>query len=92
MTTTYELNPPRRAGDAPEARWTRFLSGRWFLGGRWRPLPLGEGRGEGSRAGGAVPALALLTLLLTACDDGRTPLVLYSPHGRALLLLVEETY
>lgn len=29
---------------------------------------------------------------MTACDDGRTPLVLYSPHGRDLLNLVEDTY
>ena len=33
-----------------------------------------------------------LTALLAACDDGRTPLVLYSPHGRDLLELVEKTY
>ena len=31
-------------------------------------------------------------LLLAACGDGRTPLLLYSPHGRDLLELVEGTY
>jgi iron(III) transport system substrate-binding protein len=31
-------------------------------------------------------------LALAGCDDGRTPVVLYSPHGRDLLALVEETY
>lgn len=38
---------------------------------------------------------ALLWLLLIApmgCGDGRTPLVLYSPHGRDLLELMEKTY
>jgi iron(III) transport system substrate-binding protein len=34
----------------------------------------------------------LALLLLVGCGDGRTPLVLYSPHGRDLLLLVEETF
>ncbi len=29
---------------------------------------------------------------LTACGDGRTPLVLYSPHGRDLLALVETEF
>ncbi|RMH19985.1 MAG: extracellular solute-binding protein [Acidobacteria bacterium] len=33
-----------------------------------------------------------IVLLLTACGDGRTPLVVYSPHGRDLLRLVEESY
>jgi iron(III) transport system substrate-binding protein len=35
-----------------------------------------------------------MTLILAAagCGDGRTPLVLYSPHGRDLLQLVEERY
>lgn len=33
-----------------------------------------------------------VTALVAACDDGRTPLVLYSPHGRDLLELVEKTY
>lgn len=35
----------------------------------------------------------LLPLLLVACaNDGRTPLVLYSPHGRDLLGLFEQTF
>jgi iron(III) transport system substrate-binding protein len=33
-----------------------------------------------------------LFFALAGCGDGRTPLVLYSPHGRDLLLLVEETF
>ena len=37
--------------------------------------------------------LALVALLaLSACGDGRTPLVLYSPHGRDLLALVEQRF
>ncbi len=34
----------------------------------------------------------LLLAILTACDDGRTPVTVYSPHGRDLLRLVEETF
>ncbi len=34
----------------------------------------------------------LLTISVTACGDGRTPLTVYSPHGRDLLKLVEETF
>ncbi len=36
----------------------------------------------------------VLTLILAVagCGDGRTPLVLYSPHGRDLLQLVEDRY
>jgi iron(III) transport system substrate-binding protein len=33
-----------------------------------------------------------LVVLLGGCGDGRTPLVLYSPHGRDLLTLVEQTF
>ena len=35
---------------------------------------------------------ALCLLLLLGCGDGRTPLVLYSPHGRDLLSLLETEY
>ncbi len=35
---------------------------------------------------------AALCVLLGACSDGRTPLVLYSPHGRDLLTLLERAY
>ena len=38
----------------------------------------------------AGPALALL--LLGGCGDGRTSLILYSPHGRDLLSLLETEY
>ena len=34
----------------------------------------------------------LLLLALLACSDSRIPLVIYSPHGRALLTLAEETF
>ncbi len=37
------------------------------------------------------PVVALM-LLVVGCGDGRTPLVLYSPHGRDLLMLVETTF
>ena len=36
--------------------------------------------------------LVFLVVLLGGCGDGRTPLVLYSPHGRDLLTLVEQTF
>lgn len=38
--------------------------------------------------------LVVLSLVAStlACSDGRTPLVLYSPHGRDLLTLMETTY
>lgn len=42
---------------------------------------------------GTLATLLLVPLLLVACsDDGRTPLVLYSPHGRDLLGLFETTF
>lgn len=36
--------------------------------------------------------MASLFVLLGGCSDGRTPLVLYSPHGRDLLALLEAQY
>ena len=36
--------------------------------------------------------LLALTLAVAGCGDGRTPVVLYSPHGRDLLELVETRY
>lgn len=36
--------------------------------------------------------LMLCVAILGGCSDGRTPLVLYSPHGRDLLILVEQTF
>ena len=35
---------------------------------------------------------ALLTALLAACNDGRTPLVVYSPHGNYLLDMFERQF
>lgn len=46
---------------------------------------------KGHRTLHLVPLL-LLTLALAACSDGRTPLVVYSPHGRDLLQLLEESF
>lgn len=40
----------------------------------------------------SLAALAFAGLALTSCGDGRTPLVVYSPHGRDLLSLLEKTY
>lgn len=39
-----------------------------------------------------VGVVALLTLSAAGCGDGRDELLLYSPHGRDLLSLVEEAY
>ncbi|MEZ5312670.1 MAG: extracellular solute-binding protein [Thermoanaerobaculia bacterium] len=36
--------------------------------------------------------LAGLFVLLSACSDGRTPVLVYSPHGRDLLQLFEDTF
>jgi iron(III) transport system substrate-binding protein len=35
---------------------------------------------------------AWIVVILGGCNDGRTPLVLYSPHGRDLLALLETEY
>ncbi len=40
----------------------------------------------------AALSVALLASTAVACSDGRTPLVIYSPHGRGLLTLAEETF
>jgi len=37
------------------------------------------------------PALAL-ALLLGGCGDGRTPVVVYSPHGATQLTLLEQAF
>jgi len=40
-----------------------------------------------------MPALLLTAATLwTGCGDHRTPVVVYSPHGRDLLLLIEQRY
>lgn len=41
---------------------------------------------------GAALGVALLTALAGCGQSGKTPLVLYSPHGRDLLTLFEKTY
>lgn len=41
----------------------------------------------------AIASLALLAAVAAAgCSDGRTPLVIYSPHGRDLLMLFEQRF
>jgi iron(III) transport system substrate-binding protein len=48
---------------------------------------------RGRRSALLVAGIAgALACTLAACDDGRTPLVVYSPHGRDLLLLAERTF
>lgn len=47
---------------------------------------------SGDRWAVFVLLAATLAGSLGGCDDNRTPLVLYSPHGRDLLTLVESTY
>jgi len=36
--------------------------------------------------------LLALAVLAASCGDGRTPLVVYSPHGRDLLMLMEKSF
>src|SRR3989442_2590768 len=62
-------------------------------------VPVGAHRGSGLDRRVPLPAprslicAALLALLSTACQgDGRTPLVIYSPHGRDLLTLLERRF
>ncbi len=39
-----------------------------------------------------IAGLLFSAALTSSCSDGRTPVVLYSPHGRDLLELVEQAY
>jgi iron(III) transport system substrate-binding protein len=39
-----------------------------------------------------LPLALALALLAASCGDGRIPLVVYSPHGRDLLLLMEKSF
>jgi len=68
-------------------------------GGEWGVVRDGEIRTRGSRRQGPLPTphprfwSALLTLSFTACSSGgRTPLVIYTPHGRDLLTLLETRF
>src|SRR2546425_1004345 len=65
--------------------------------GEWGVVPDGAKRNYGSRRVEPLPTphafwyLALCALVVTGCSsDGRTPLVIYSPHGRDLLTLLER--
>lgn len=58
---------------------------------RFQPKP-GDPRLSPSFPAGACIGLLGIALVLAACSDGRTPLVLYSPHGPDLLKLVEAEY
>jgi iron(III) transport system substrate-binding protein len=40
----------------------------------------------------ALPALLVALAGAAACSDGRTPLTVYSPHGRDLLSLMEKSF
>lgn len=51
-----------------------------------------RGRKRGWSAAWPVLLVAALGFGALGCDSGRTPLLLYSPHGRDLLALVETTY
>ncbi len=62
-------------------------------------VPDGAKRNYGSRRFEPLPTphafwyLALCALVVTGCSsDGRTPLVIYSPHGRDLLTLLERRF
>jgi iron(III) transport system substrate-binding protein len=55
-------------------------------------LSLWERRAGVVRASRQVLPVLVLPLLLSACGDGRTPLVVYSPHGRDLLTLMEKSF
>lgn len=44
------------------------------------------------RRAAATLLLLFAGLAISSCGDGRTPLVLYSPHGRDLLTLIEGAY
>ncbi|MCB1033625.1 MAG: extracellular solute-binding protein [Acidobacteria bacterium] len=54
-----------------------------------RPNVLSKPLPGGRTAAGMVVALSVLA---SGCGDGRTPLTLYSPHGRELLQLLEDAY
>src|SRR5437667_40102 len=67
--------------------------------GDWGVVPDGAKRNYGSRRFEPLPTphafwyLALCALVVTGCSsDGRTPLVIYSPHGRDLLTLLERRF
>src|SRR2546429_9354483 len=67
--------------------------------GEWGVVPDGAKRTCGSRRIEPLPTphalryLALCALIVTGCSsDGRTPLVIYSPHGRDLLTLLERRF
>ncbi len=39
-----------------------------------------------------APLCTVIVLALAACGDGRTPLLVYSPHGKEILLPVEQRF
>ena len=52
-----------------------------------------QGAGSGRTRRALLPALSSLLLVLFGCSrDHRTPLVIYSPHGRDLLTLFERRF
>ncbi len=71
-----------------------FLRARRRLAAKSRVFPRQHGSGGILGVSRALtrPLLLLAVLLLSSCGDGRTPVVLYSPHGRELLDLMEKAY
>ena len=58
---------------------------------------MGNSRATGSVANGGRPVLSILSVfsvlaVLSCSRDRRTPLVLYSPHGRDQLSLLEHAF
>ena len=65
----------------------------WRLASRSPTWRLASHSPWGALAGTiATVVLAAAAALLVACSDGRTPVIVYSPHGRDLLQLYERTY
>ncbi len=58
----------------------------------WRPAPARRKRGAALAVLVAAALAGALAASLAGCGNGRTPLVLYSPHGRDLLTLLERGF
>jgi iron(III) transport system substrate-binding protein len=63
------------------------MNGRCRLRGPKSVRSEGEGAARGRRL-----RLVLIAVLACSCSDGRTPLTVYSPHGRDLLSLMEKSF
>ncbi len=91
-------SPHSPSPSLPEGeRGTRGSHGSEVIPPNWlfSLLSLWERRAGEVRASKRIPlqlAMLILAFLLAACGDGRTPLVVYSPHGRDLLTLMEKSF